>query len=149
MRLEEEIKQESFRNEYHKLAVNLIFTHSWLISKIESILTEFDITPQQFNILRILRGQYPSPASITLLKERMLDKMSDVSRLVDRLIQKSLVERKACVRDRRKVDVLITKKGLKLLAKIDQMDEEMDSYLMNISKGEAKRINELLDKLRG
>lgn len=149
MRLEDEIKQESFRNEFHKLAVNLIYTHSWLVSKIQAILSEFDITPQQFNILRILRGQHPSPASITLLKERMLDKMSDASRLVDRLIQKGLVERKVCTFDRRKVDVIITDKGLKLLEEIDKTNEETDSYLKNLTLNEAKKLNELLDKLRG
>lgn len=149
MRLEEEIKQENFRNEFHKLAVNIIFTHSWLIHKINQTLSKFDLTPQQFNLLRILRGQYPSPASISLLKERMLDKMSDASRLVDRLIQKGLVERKICEKDRRRVDVIITKKGLSILEKIDLKNEEMDSSLKNISKSEAKQLNDLLDKLRG
>lgn len=149
MRLENEIKQESFRNEYHKLAVNILFTHGWLMNKIQQILSRFDLTPQQFNLLRILRGQYPSPASISLLKDRMLDKMSDASRLVDRLIQKGLVERKICESDRRKVDVVITKKGLKLLEKIDETDSEMDGYLQNLSESEAKKLNDLLDKLRG
>jgi len=149
MKLEDEIKQSSFRNEYHKLAVNLIFTHSWLMSKIYELLDEYDLTPQQFNLLRILRGQYPKPASITLLKERMLDKMSDASRLVERLLAKGLVERKICPEDRRKVDVVITKKGLKLLEKIDKTDNEMDNYLKNLSEVEAKKLNELLDKLRG
>jgi len=149
MKLEDEIKQNSFRNEYHKLAVNLIFTHSWLMSKIYEMLDEYDLTPQQFNLLRILRGQYPKPASITLLKERMLDKMSDASRLVERLLAKGLVERKICPEDRRKVDVVITKKGLKLLEKIDKTDNEMDNYLKNLSEVEAKKLNELLDKLRG
>lgn len=149
MKLEDEIKQNSFRNEYHKLAVNLIFTNSWLMSKIYELLDEYDLTPQQFNLLRILRGQYPKPASISLLKERMLDKMSDASRLVERLLAKGLVERKICPEDRRKVDVVITKKGLKLLEKIDKTDNEMDNYLKNLSEVEAKKLNELLDKLRG
>lgn len=94
MRLEDEIKQKSFRNEFHKLAVNIIYTHSWLMSKIIYMLSQYDITPQQYNILRILRGQFPSPASVSLLKSRMLDKMSDASRLVDRLVEKGLVEKK-------------------------------------------------------
>lgn len=149
MKLEDEIKQHSFRNEYHKLAVNIIFTHSWLMSKIYELLDEYDLTPQQFNLLRILRGQYPQPASITLLKERMLDKMSDASRLVERLVTKGLVERKICPVDRRKVDVVITKKGLKILEKIDKTDDEMDSFLKNITKEEAEQLNQLLDKLRG
>lgn len=149
MRLEDEIKQTSFRNEYHKLAVNLIFTHSWLMSKIYELLDKYDLTPQQFNLLRILRGQYPQPASITLLKERMLDKMSDASRLVERLVAKGLVERRVCSEDRRKVDVVISKKGLKVLQKIDEKDEEMDNFLKNLSINEAEQLNSLLDKLRG
>ncbi|MGB9664720.1 MAG: MarR family winged helix-turn-helix transcriptional regulator [Ignavibacteria bacterium] len=149
MRLEDEIKQSSFRNEYHKLAVNLIFTHSWLMSKIYELLDEYDLTPQQFNLLRILRGQYPQPASITILKERMLDKMSDASRLVERLVAKGLVERKICPEDRRKVDVVISKKGLRVLQKIDEKDEEMDNFLKHLSLKEAEQLNSLLDKLRG
>jgi len=149
MKLEDEIKQSSFRNEYHKLAVNLIFTHSWLMSKIYELLDEYDLTPQQFNLLRILRGQYPHPASITLLKERMLDKMSDASRLVERLLSKGLVERKICPKDRRKVDVIISKKGLKVLDKIDKTNDEMDRYLKNLTTKEAEQLNYLLDKLRG
>lgn len=149
MRLEDEIKQENFRNEFHKLAVNIFFTHSWLMNKINEILSGFDLTPQQFNLLRILRGQYPSPASISLLKERMLDKMSDASRLVDRLIQKGFVERKICKQDRRKVDVIITKEGLQVLKKIDEMEDEFDGFLKNLNDKEAKILNDLLDKLRG
>ncbi|MCX8038935.1 MAG: MarR family transcriptional regulator [Candidatus Sumerlaeia bacterium] len=129
--------------------MNILYTHSWLIYRINNVLSKFDLTPQQFNLLRILRGQYPSPASISLIKERMLDKMSDASRLVDRLIQKKLVERKICSQDRRKVDVIITRKGLKLLEKIDAQNEELDSYLKNLSETEAKKLNHLLDKLRG
>ncbi len=149
MKLEDEIKQSTFRNEYHKLAVNIIFTHSWLMSKIYELLDEYDLTPQQFNLLRILRGQYPHPASITLLKERMLDKMSDASRLVERLLSKGLVERKICPKDRRKVDVIISKKGLKVLDKIDKTNDEMDRYLKNLTTKEAEQLNYLLDKLRG
>ncbi len=110
MKLEEEIKQKKFRNEFHKLAVNIIYTHSWLEYNISKFFKKFNITSNQFNILRILRGQYPEPVSINLLKERMLDIMSDASRLVDRLVAKGLVKRTTCVNDRRKVDVIITKK---------------------------------------
>jgi len=149
MRLEKEIKQSSFRNEYHKLAVNLIFSHSWLMAKINNLLKKFDITPQQFNILRILRGQYPSSSTVTLLRERMLDKMSDASRLVDRLCKKKLVERRVCENDRRKVDVYITKKGLNLLKDLDKYIIRIDDVLMkNLSEDEAKKLNKLLDKMR-
>ncbi len=149
MKLEEEIKQKKFRNEFHKLAVNIIYTHSWLMNYNKKIFDKYDITSNQFNILRILRGQYPKPASINLLKERMLDKMSDASRLVDRLLKKGLVERKISSDDRRKVDVIITKKGLKLLSQIDELNPEFDRVFKNINKQEAQILNDLLDKMRG
>ncbi len=149
MKLEEEIKQKKFRNEFHKLAVNLIFTNSWLMSHQTALFKEYDITAAQYNVLRILRGQYPSPASVNLLKERMLDKMSDASRLVDRLLAKELVERKICPDDRRRVEVKITSEGLKILEEIDKSDNDFDKKLKSLSVAEAKNLNELLDKLRG
>ncbi len=149
MKLEEEIKQKSFRNEFHKLAVNIIFTHGWLQTFNAQFLQKYQLTSQQFNILRILRGQHPNPASINLLKERMLDKMSDVSRLVERLRVKGLLERSTCENDRRKSDVVITEAGLNLLKEIDNFDPEFDNLFANISPSEAKTINNLLDKTRG
>lgn len=149
MKLEDEIKQKKFRNEFHKLAVNIIYTHGWLINKQSSFLKKHGITEAQFNILRILRGQYPNPSSINLLKERMLDKMSDASRLVDRLLQKGLVDRKICPDDRRRVEVVITEKGLELLNEIDKYNDEMDKIFDNISHDEARTLNNLLDKMRG
>ncbi|MBZ0200218.1 MAG: MarR family transcriptional regulator, partial [Ignavibacteriaceae bacterium] len=126
MKLEVEIKQKSFRNEYHKLAVNIIFTHGWLQNINAIFLKKYDLTSQQFNILRILRGQHPHPASINLLKDRMLDKMSDVSRLVERLRVKGLLHRTICNNDRRKSDVEITAGGLNLLNDIDAFENEFD-----------------------
>lgn len=149
MKLEEEIKQKKFRNEYHKLAVNILYTHGWLINHQAAFLKKCGITSAQFNILRILRGQYPNPASVNLLKERMLDKMSDASRLVERLKQKDLLDRKICRADRRRVEVVITKKGLKLLENIDKHDNEIDQLFNKLSSSEAKTLNEFLDKMRG
>ena len=128
MRIDDEIKSK-FRNEYHKLAVNLIYTHGWLDNFLSKKFKEFDITLQQFNILRILRGQHPNTATIGLLKERMLEKIPDVSRLVDRLVNKGYIDRKLCKEDRRKVDVTITKKGLDLLDTLATHDDEFDSFL--------------------
>jgi DNA-binding MarR family transcriptional regulator len=110
---------------------------------------DYHITSNQYNILRILRGQYPNPATVNLLKERMLDKMSDASRLVERLRVKGLVKRDLSSDDRRRVDVMITEKGLKLLSAIDKLNEKSDTIFKNLSSGEAKKINDLLDKLRG
>lgn len=149
MKLEEEIKQEKFRNEYHKLAVNIFYTNNWLMNIQEKYFAENDITAQQFNILRILRGQNKKPASINLLKERMLDKMCDASRLVERLRIKGLVERTISSNDRRKADVVITENGMKLLNCLDQLVDEVDKILSRLSTDEAKTINVLLDKLRG
>ena len=149
MKLEEEIKQSKFRNEYHKLAVNIFYTYSWLLNLQTQLFKKFKITSNQYNILRILRGQHPNPATINLLKDRMIDKMSDASRLVERLRKKGLVKRELCKNDRRRVDVVITDKGLKLLSDIDKLNDEYDSFFRNLSVTESKTLNDLLDKLRG
>jgi DNA-binding MarR family transcriptional regulator len=149
MKLEDEIKQKKFRNEYHKLAVNIFYTHGWLINHHAAFLKKCGITAAQYNILRILRGQYPKPASVNLLKERMLDKMSDASRLVERLKQKDLADRQICPEDRRRVEVVITNKGLKLLEDIGKHDDEADQLFSKLTLSEAKKINKLLDKMRG
>jgi DNA-binding MarR family transcriptional regulator len=149
MKLEDEIKQEKFRSVNHKLAVNLIFTHGWLSNYQSKLFGKFDITGTQYNILRILRGQHPSPVSINLLRERMLDKMCDASRLVERLRKKGLIEREVCDEDRRRANVYITKSGLELLAKLDEYNESFDNFLANLSDDEAGQLNDLLDKLRG
>ena len=149
MKLEKEIKQKKFRNEFHKLAVNILYTHGWLLNNQGGLLKNHGVTSAQYNILRILRGQYPNPATINLLKERMLDKMSDTSRLVERLKQKDLVEREICPADRRRVEVVITKKGLKLLEDIDKHDDEIDHAFKKLNLSEARTVNQLLDKMRG
>ena len=148
MKIEEEIHQLRFRNEFHKLAVNIIFTHGWLMNKQAGLFGKYEITGNQFNILRILRGQYPSPSSINLLKERMLDKMSDVSRLVERLRLKGLIKREYSRGDRRMVDVSITDKGMKLLEEMDKLNQAYDNFFENLNDKEAVKLNSLLDKLR-
>lgn len=149
MKLEEEIKQSKFRNEYHKLAVNIIFSNSWLMNFQTTLFQKYDLTGNQYNILRILRGQYPNPVTLNLLKDRMLDKMSDASRLVERLRVKGLVQRETCPTNRRSVDVIITEAGLNLLKEMDTLNSEYDAFLKNISPAEAKKMNDLLDKMRG
>jgi DNA-binding MarR family transcriptional regulator len=149
MKLEDEISQNKFRNEYHKAALNIIFTYGWVRGYQEKILKPDGITMQQFNILRILRGQHPKPANIKLIRERMLDRMSDCSRIVEKLRIKGLIKRTICSADRRHVDVIITKKGLDLLAKLDPLTEEADKYFENLNEKEISHLNYLLDKLRG
>lgn len=149
MKLEEEIAHNKFKNQYHKAAVNLIYTTNWLQSHYITLLKPYNITMQQYNVLRILRGQYPKPAPIKLVRERMLDKMSDASRLVEKLRQKELVERKVCETDRRNADVIITRKGLNVLEKLDHIEDGFRKQLANLSTSEVKLLNELLDKMRG
>lgn len=149
MKLEIEIGQESFRNEYHKLLVNIMYTSGWIHGKIDSRLKPHGLTPQQYNILRILRGQYPNPAHVQLLEKRMLDRMSNASRLVERLRQKGFVERTICEKDRRAVDVVITESGLKLLKLLDKKEKNWLKEIMLINRNEAKQLNSILDSLRG
>jgi DNA-binding MarR family transcriptional regulator len=146
--LQEEIKQSKFRNERHKAIVNVIYTGNWLTNQHSQFLKDYDLSEQQFNILRILRGQGAKPASISLLKERMLDKMSDVSRLVERLRVSGFVERSICPHDRRAVEVVITKKGLRILDTIDKHIEEVDAFVGALPDDELRFLNYLLDKLR-
>ena len=149
MKLEDEIIQKKFRSETHKLGVNLIYTYNWLDAFQQKHFKKHGITPQQFNLLRILRGQHPKPATIKLLKERMLDKMSDASRIVEKLRVKGLVDREISSADRRNCDVFINEKGLKLLAEIDKEEKLLDDTFSKLSEDEKKELNALLDKLRG
>lgn len=148
MALEEEIQQSKFRNEHQKVVVNLLFTSGWLKEKTRAIFDPEEITPQQFNILRILRGSHPKPLSTLAIRDRMLEKMSDTSRIVDRLLVKGLVKKVTCTTDRRLVDILITDKGRKLLERIDLREEEMDAIVKGLNEQEAKQLNGLLDKVR-
>lgn len=149
MRLEDDIKQKEFRSEYHKGIINVMYTFNWLDSHSTEFFKTYDLTTQQFNILRILRGQHPKPSTINLLKERMLDKMCDASRMVERLRKKDLVERKTSEVDRRSVDIVITKKGLDLLKKIDKALPEFENIMNHLTLEEVKKLNSLLDKMRG
>lgn len=149
MELEKEIASTKFTSNHQKASVNIIFTYNWLNTLIKSELEKSNITNQQFNILRILRGQYPNPATVNILKKRMLDKMCDASRIVDRLVQKQLVTRSVNKKDRRAVDILISGKGLELLDSIHIEEAMYNGLKSNISEEEAKQLSDLLDKFRG
>src|SRR5215510_7420250 len=129
MGIEQDINQAKFRNEHQKAAINILFTYGWLTEKSKELFASEDITPQQFNILRILRGSLPQPLSTLQIRERMLDKMSDTSRIVDRLIAKGLVKKGTCKMDRRLVDIIIADKGRKLLEKLDARQDELDGII--------------------
>lgn len=148
MSIEKDISQQKFRNEYQKAAVNIIYTFNWMCERQKKWFDQYDITSQQFNILRILRGA-GKPLSTLQIRQRMLDRMSDTSRIVDRLILKELVQKITCPSDKRLVDVTITEKGQQLLEQMDENQDELESMLKSISEAEAASLNALLDKLRG
>jgi len=148
MGIDTDIQQNKFLNNYQRASVNIIFTYGWMMEKIKEILEPADITPQQFNILRILRGSHPKPLSTLQIRERMLDKMSDTSRIVDRMIAKGLVNKAISRKDRRLVDIIISPKGLKLIRKLDSRQHELDEILKNISAKEAATLSKILDKVR-
>ncbi len=148
MKLEDAIKQTAFKTEEERLVINLVYTSGWLSSEQNRFFKRFGISSQQYNVLRILRGQYPNPASVGLIQERMLDKMSNASRLIEKLKQKKLIKRSECSKDRRQVDVLVTQEGLSLLKEIDNLNNEMHSICNTLDVNEKKTLNNLLDKLR-
>lgn len=147
MSLELDINQKKFRSEYQKSIINIIYTNNWVNEKMKSYFDDADITGQQYNILRILRGA-GEPLSTLQIRQRMLDKMSDTSRIVDRLLIKKLVKKAVCKSDKRLIDVTITEKGSQLLKKLDAFEKEMDLLLGALSVAEAKTLNHLLDKIR-
>lgn len=150
MRIEDAIKQKNpFRTEHQRLVVNLFFTANWVQDQHKATFKPYGVTSQQYNVLRILRGQYPNPISTSDIRERMLDKMSDVSRIVERLLKKKLLTRRVCKTDKRLVDVLITEDGLALLTRMDVVMDVSDTHMQTLSEAEALQLNDLLDKLRG
>jgi len=147
MGIEQDIQQASFRNEFQKMGINLLFTANWLNEQIGKILSEEGVTQQQYNILRILRGS-GTPLSTLKIRERMLDKMSDTSRIVDRLIAKELVVKNTCEKDKRLVDITLSPKGLDLVDQLDQFNDRIDALLKGINASEAATMNQILDKIR-
>lgn len=149
MKIEDEIQSSKFEDIYHKAVINISYTYSWMSNLMRFNFEKYNLTSQQFNVLRILRGQSPKPATVNMIKERMLDKMSDASRIVDRLVQKELVSRCTNNNDRRAVDIHISEKGLEVLSKMDNEFRTSDLFKHNITEAEAETLSNLLDKLRG
>jgi DNA-binding MarR family transcriptional regulator len=148
MGLEKDIQQFSFRSTKQKALINIMYTYGWIMERIKCFLAKEDITHQQYNILRILRGSFPEPISTLQIRERMLDKMSDTSRIVDRLVLKDLAKKSVSEKDKRLVDVVITEKGQELLARMDAEASYFEQIMSNLSEDEAIQLNLLLDKLR-
>jgi DNA-binding MarR family transcriptional regulator len=150
VRLEEEIKQSTFQSEGQKAYLNIIYTAGWLSLRQAAAFRPYGLTLPQFNVLRILRGQHPKPATVALLIDRMLDKTSNASRIVDKLEEKKLVTRTVCPANRRAVDICITEAGLSLLGQIDDsgLTDVRQNGMNALSDSEASQLNELLDKIR-
>ncbi len=148
-KIEEAIKQTGFRDSYNKVVVNLLYTHSYLVNFQTAVLKPMDLSPEQYNVLRILRGQQGKPATIAAIQERMLNTMSNASRLVDKLKAKDLVKRDECPENRRKVDVRITDKGLQLLESLEPQIATANKKAVQLQEDELIQLNGLLDKLRG
>jgi len=146
MKIEEAIQQTEFASEQQKSLINLIFTANQINLYSQRFLRQWKITPQQFNILRILRSQKPAVSTIMHVQNKMLDRMSNASRLVDELVEQGYCSRILNKNDRRKVDIKITSKGDKLLDTIEKSD--IESRYLNISKAEAQTLNKILDKIR-
>ena len=148
MKIEEAIKQKKFTSEYQKLFINIIYTANWLNNESIKTLKPFGISPQQYNVLRILKGQHPNAITVNNIIDRMLDKSSNASRLVDKLKQKGLVERDVCNNDRRQVDIKITTKGIALIEDISKKMDSFNKIKESITIEEAEKMNTILDKLR-
>ena len=147
MSIENDINQSKFKSDYQKGVINLIYTYNWIREKLQGIFDKEDLTPQQFNILRILRGSQV-PLSTLKIRERMLDRMSDTSRIVDRLLLKGLVKKVINKTDKRLVDVTISPKGKKVLENMDKFENDIESLAKGLSVTEMKTLNMLLDKIR-
>lgn len=148
MKIEEAINQtKPFRNARHRAMVNLIYTHNWMVDRLRAKIKPHGITMQQYNVLRVLRGA-GEPISTSVIRERLLDKMADTSRMVHRLAQKDLVVRRECAHDKRLVDVSLSKAGYALLEELDELNKEMDRIFEGLSESEAAKLSALLDKLR-
>ena len=148
MGISEAIKQQKFKSQMSKAIINIMYTNGWLNQQEGEVFRTYGLTIPQYNVLRILRGQFPNPATVNLLIDRMLDKSSNASRIVDKLESKGLVARKQCKQDRRAVDVIISEEGLRLLQLIDKDLDVWEEQNRSLSEEECKKLNELLDKLR-
>jgi DNA-binding MarR family transcriptional regulator len=147
MKIEEEL-QSKFKSEHHKLVVNLHLTYVRITARFQDLMKEHGLTATQYNVLRILRGQKQKPASIGLIKERMIERNSDVSRVIDRLLKKDLIERKANKDDRRQKDIIINDRGLNMLETIGKAEDDFLQAFEDISLEEVKKMNEFLDQIR-
>ncbi|WP_281229041.1 MarR family winged helix-turn-helix transcriptional regulator [Flavobacterium aquiphilum] len=149
MRIEEELKSTVDYNKATRVVLNLMYTQNVIIERFNEIIKPYDISAEQYNVLRILRGQKGCPANMCIIQERMLARTSNTTRLVDKLLLKDLVTRNVCPDNRRKIEVLITQKGMDLLTELDpKVKEHEDFFAKNLTEEELIQLNTLLEKYR-
>ncbi|MEL1241810.1 MarR family winged helix-turn-helix transcriptional regulator [Flavobacterium flavipallidum] len=149
MKIEDEIKSTVALDISKKIILNILYTNNILSEKFNELLKPYDLSSEQYNVLRILRGQKGNPANMCVIQERMLAKTSNTTRLVDKLLLKELVTRNVCPENRRKIEVLITQKGLDVLADLDpKVIAHENASTSNLSLEELEKLNELLEKYR-
>lgn len=149
MKLEDELKMPKFRSPFQKASLNLMFTGEWMMARVDGLLKPYDISSQQFNVLRILRGQHGKPLNLFTIQERMLNRMSNATRLVEKLRLKGLVTRELCEQNRRKVEIAITKKGIELLDSLDPLMKQLEvDTFKSLTEAEAQHLSDILDQVR-
>lgn len=146
MRLQDEIKSK-FKNNVHMAMVNIYYTNNYLRDKNMSLYKKYDLLPQHYNVLRIVKGKHPKPVYPGDIKEVLIDKGNDLTRLIDKMVQKGLLDRRLCESNRRKMEINITPKGIKIA---EDISAEMEVHLkdLNLTEEEAGTLSELLDKIR-
>ncbi|WP_299817720.1 MarR family transcriptional regulator [uncultured Pontibacter sp.] len=149
MRIEDEIHQSNFKDDYRRLLVNLLFTNNWVNQQVMPFFKSLGLTLQQHNVLGILRGQHPKPVCFGEIQNRMIDRNSNVTRLIDKLIEKGYVTRDVCAANRRMIEVRLTDKGFKKLEQVDEKFPDLFARFHNLSREEAVLASNLLDQLRG
>ena len=147
MKIEEVISQRSFKSIQDKTLITLLFTASSIQNHLTLLFKEKGLTQQQFNVLRILRGSFPKPISTKCIRERMIDKMSDTPKIVERLEKKNLVIKNINADDKRLVDVLITDEGKKVLAYFDDKVDSFEYVFKNLKDDELSQLTDLLQKI--
>ena len=149
MKIEEVVKSNVIMGLSQKAVLNIIYTQNNINERLVEILKPYDLSNEQYNVLRILRGQKGNPANMCVIQERMIAKTSNTTRLVDKLLLKELVTRKVCKENRRKIEVLITEKGLAILNELDPKVADYEkSIVMNLTSSELEELNKLLEKIR-
>ena len=149
MKVEEAIKQKRFESPQIKAMLNIMYTANWLMGEFRDVYKPFGITPQQYNVLRILRGKHPEFINPSEIKEVMIDKNPDITRLCDRLLAMGLIGRSIDSDNRRKMNIVITDQGLHLLAQIQPLLTERQTQILHRSDINFELLSELLDELRG